>query len=75
MNSDGSWGVVKLPVKVQAELLQEHPDVFEACNGAWGRSGATIVKIKLAEEGMMLRALVAAWSKFAPPSLTDSLAE
>ena len=63
-------GVVKLTPELQTELLNEEPNVFAACNGAWGRNGATIVFLKDAEEGSVLRALISAWRKTAPKSLT-----
>ncbi len=31
------WGVVKLSRELQVELLNEAPDVFEACKGAWAQ--------------------------------------
>ena len=65
------WGVVKLSRELQVELINEEPDVFEACKGAWGRNGATIVFLKNAEEGSVLRALIDAWRKHAPMSLTE----
>ena len=68
-----AWGVVKLTPELQAELLNEEPDVFEACNGAWGRNGATVVFLKNADEGSVPRALIAAWRKHAPKSLTEEL--
>jgi len=57
------WAVVKLTRELQAELLNDEPNVFEACNGSWGRNGATIVFLKDAEEGSVLRALMSAWRK------------
>lgn len=68
------WGVVKLTPQLQGELVNEQPNVFEACNGAWGRNGATIVFLKDAEEGSVLRALIDAWRKNAPKSLTEDFA-
>ena len=65
------WGLVKLTPQLQAELVSEQPDVFEACKGTWGRSGATILFLKHAEEGSVLRALVDAWRKNAPISLIE----
>jgi hypothetical protein len=65
------WGVVKLTPQLQAELITEEPNVFEACKGAWGRNGATIVLLKNAEEGSVLRALIDAWRKIAPISTTE----
>ena len=65
------WGVVKLARELQAELINKEPIVFEACSGAWGRDGATIVFLKDAEEGSVFRALISAWRKNAPTSLTE----
>ena len=64
------WAVIKLPPEVQVELRSEDPQVFERCKGAWGRSGATIVLLKNAKEDPVFRALIAAWRKYAPVSLT-----
>ena len=66
--------MVKLTPQLQAELVNEQPNVFEACNGAWGRNGATIVFLKDAEEGSVLRALIDAWRKNAPKSLAEDFA-
>ncbi len=68
------WGVVKLTRELQGVLVNEQPNVFEVCNGAWGRNGATIVFLKDAEEGSVLRALIDAWRKCAPMSLTEDSA-
>ena len=68
------WGVIKLTRELQVELVNEQPNVFEVCNGPWGRNGATIVFLKDAEEGSVLRALVDAWRKNAPKSLTGDSA-
>ncbi len=37
-------GMVKLTPEQQAEVLKEEPDVFKACQGAWGVGGATYVR-------------------------------
>ena len=68
------WGVVKLTPELQTELVKEEPNVFQVCNGAWGRNGATIVFLKDADEGDVFRALSDAWRKHAPQSLTDGVA-
>ncbi len=68
------WGVVKLTRELQIKLVNEQPNVFEVCNGPWGRTGATIVFLQDAEEGSVLRALVDAWRKNAPKSLTENFA-
>ena len=66
---DDGWGVIKLTPDLQAELLTEQPEVYEACKGAWGRAGATIVLLEDAEEGSVLKALIAAWRRNAPRKL------
>ena len=65
------WGVIKLAPELQAELFREEPTVFAACKGAWGRNGATIVFLKDAEEGSVLRALISAWRKNARTPFTN----
>ena len=62
------WGVVKLTPELQTELVQNEPNVFEACKGAWGRNGATILRLENAEEDSAFRALVDAWRKTEPQS-------
>ena len=69
------WSVVKMTRALQAELVNEHPAVFEACKGAWGRNGATIVFLRNAEEGSVLRALIDAWRKNAPESLREDFTD
>ena len=60
------WGMVKLTPEQQAPLLASEPDVFEAASGAWGRGGATLVRLKKARVGTIRRALAAAWRNTAP---------
>ena len=67
----GDWAVLKLTREHQAELLDEAPGVYEVCNGAWGKNGATLVMLRDAEEGRVLGALICAWRKHAPDSLTE----
>ena len=64
-----NWAVIKMTRELQAELVQHQPELFRPCNGAWGRNGATIVFFQDAEEGTVLRALMSAWRKNAPPSV------
>ena len=49
--------------------------VFEPCQGPWGRTGATVVFLKNAEEGSVLRELMTEWRKQARQSLTADLDE
>jgi hypothetical protein len=63
------WGMVKLTPEQQREFVQEEPTVFAPVNGAWGRQGATQVRLLPAEETAVRRAMAAAWRNTAPNSL------
>ena len=65
----GEWGMVKLTPELQEEFLDEAPDVFTPASGAWGRRGATMVRLGLARTEAMRRALQAAWRTVAPKRL------
>jgi len=64
-------GMVKLPLAMQARMLREHPDVFEPATGAWGRGGATMVRLKAATRSILLETLEAAWRNTAPKKLVE----
>ncbi len=61
LGPDESWGMVKLPIEVQAELVEKKPAVFQPASGAWGRQGATIVQLATAPKTQVRNALKAAW--------------
>jgi hypothetical protein len=69
---DKSCGMVKLTPEQQAELMHDEPKVFDPCNGAWGRQGATNVRLKSVKKATLQRALEAAWRNTAPKKLTQS---
>jgi len=69
---DKSWGMVKLTPEQQAELINDHPKVFNACAGAWGRIGATNIHLKSASKSVASRALEAAYRNTAPKDLALS---
>lgn len=73
LGPDEDWGMVNVPTKEQAALVADAPDVFEAFNGAWGRSGCTRVWLKRARVAMVRGALLSAWRKRAPADLLDAL--
>ncbi len=64
-------GMVKLTPEQQRSLVRAQPEVFEPCNGAWGRQGCTYVWLKSAKEGVVRRALAAAWRNTAPKRLIE----
>ena len=65
------WGMVKLTPEQQARLLRSEPGVFAPASGAWGRGGATIVRLKSAKVASVRKALVAAWRNTAPKRLVE----
>lgn len=67
---DKSWGMVKLPPDVQAKFYEANPEVFIPVKGAWGRRGATSVRLKSVRKADLRRALLAAWQRTAPARLT-----
>lgn len=69
LGAEGDRGMVKLTSEQQATLLRTEPRAFEPASGAWGRRGATIVRLELADEPTVRQALRAAWRNTAPKRL------
>jgi hypothetical protein len=70
---DDSWGMVSLTPEQQHNYLQTAPEVFSPASGAWGRQGATMVRLPAARKALIRRALQEAWTRRAcPPSDTPS---
>ena len=67
------WGVVKLTPDQQELFVSVEPGVFVPVKGAWGRRGATSVRLGAAPKGMVRKALVAAWRNTAPKTLARQL--
>ena len=70
---DDKWGMVKLTPEQQQAFMQAEPEVFNPCSGAWGRGGATSVRLALAKEDTIRRALSVAWRNTAPKRLHPEL--
>lgn len=66
---DSSWGMVKLTPIEQRMFVGAEPKAFNPCAGAWGRRGATNVKLSAVKKATLRRALAAAWEFAAPPRL------
>ncbi len=66
---DKGWGMVKLSPEQQQEFVQDHPLAFVPVKGAWGRKGATSVRLTKADAITLRRAMVAAWCGTAPKAL------
>ena len=70
---EAGWGMVKLAAAQQKRLVGLEPDVFVAAAGAWGRAGATTVRLRAADKGTVRKALTAAWCNTAPKTLARQL--
>jgi len=51
------WGMVKLTPEQQQTFCGADSDVFQPCNGAWGRQGCTNVKLTAARTTVVRSAL------------------
>jgi hypothetical protein len=67
------WGMVKLGAAQQKRLVALDPDVFVPAAGAWGRAGATTVRLKAVDKATVRKALTAAWCNTAPKTLARQL--
>ena len=63
------WGMVKLTPEQQELFGHLEPEAFVPAKGAWGRGGATLVKLGTASKSLVRQALLEAWSNTAPKSL------
>src|SRR3954471_3623719 len=61
LNFDEDQGMVKLSLEDQESTLAAAPEAFVPCNGAWGKMGATYVRLADAPSATVKRALKAAW--------------
>ena len=71
LGPDEDWGMVKLTADEQAAFVRAEPDVFHPASGAWGRRGATIVRLGGAKALTVRQALIAAWRNTAPKQLAQ----
>jgi hypothetical protein len=68
-----AWGMAKLTPDQQAVFVRTEPAVFQPVNGAWGKKGATVVRLEAASESSVRQALLAAWQNTAPKSLVRQI--
>ena len=68
------WAMVKLMPDQQQDFVRAEPEVFVAVKGAWGRRGATNVRLKAAKKAGLRKALEAAWRNTAPKKVVAKLA-
>src|SRR5208337_317811 len=55
------YGNLMLTPEQQAAFVEEAPELFLPVHGGWGRSGATHIRLALANEDVVAGALRAAW--------------
>lgn len=72
---EDGWAMVKLTPIEQEMFIKAQPGVFVPCAGAWGRRGATSIRLKAARKHTVRRALLAAWLLAAPKVLASQLKE
>jgi hypothetical protein len=65
LNAEETRGVVMLTPEQQEVFLADHPAMFEAGPGAWGRSGSTWVILDAADEDTIGEAVTVAWQNAA----------
>ena len=58
---DDAWGMVKLTPAQQRSLVEQAPNVFHPCAGAWGRNGSTSIRLALVKSRTLRAALDAAY--------------
>ena len=55
------YGNLMLTPEVQAQFVEDAPDLFVPVAGGWGRMGATHVRLRSAKADVLTGALRAAW--------------
>ena len=68
------WGMVKLTRDEQDIYVRTEPDVFMPAKGAWGRGGATHVRLGAAKTASVRGAMERAWRNVAPKRLAAAVA-
>ena len=66
---DAAWGMVKLTPEQPEMLMAAEPNAFKPAAGAWGRRGATHVRLAAVDAATLRSALTMAWRNVAPKRL------
>jgi hypothetical protein len=72
---DEEWGMVKLRPEQQERINAAQPAAFVPVKGAWGRKGATSVRLKTAHKTTVRHVLLEAWRNVAPRRLIQRFEE
>src|ERR1043166_4410110 len=65
---DKDHGMVVLPPKEQARLVQSNGIAFFPAKGAWGKRGSTCVRLDAVRSSVLRSAMEIAWRQRAPKS-------
>jgi hypothetical protein len=65
LQPDRAWACVMLTPDQQAAFLCDHPGTFVPAAGAWGRGGATMVRLGVVPEEALGEAVTLAWQNAA----------
>ena len=60
-SEDKGYGNLMLTPKLQAQFVEELPEVFLPIHGGWGRMGSTHIRLAKANEDVLTGALRTAW--------------
>ena len=66
---DAGFGMVKLTPEQQEAVVSAEPAAYAPVKGAWGRGGATSIRLSAAKARSLRVALGAAWRNAPPPQL------
>ena len=70
---DDDHAVVLLPPDEQRHYVETATSAFSVVKGAWGRNGATQVRLADVDKSTIDAALLTAWRKRAPKKLLDQV--
>ena len=65
-------GMVKLTIEQQRACIRSHGSVFQPCVGAWGRQGATEIRLKAIDTLTARSAIQKAWRNVVSKSKSRS---
>jgi hypothetical protein len=69
LGPEEDWGMVKLTADQQADLVGDETGPYRSASGAWGLWGATIVRLRDADQRTVRQAIIDAWRNTAPKRL------
>lgn len=65
LSTDLLYGMAKLTPDQQSGFTSIAPEAFFPASGAWGRGGATMIRLDVVDDGLVCDALAAAYQNIA----------